>query len=77
MISIVYCLLLIILISIIYFSINCNTTSCVTKKPLKLQSKVDEWNKIYGKVDVASFDLGMESRNKKILFQVDSSDYHV
>jgi hypothetical protein len=49
-------------------SSSSTTTTSIYKKPLKLQSKVDEWNKMYGSIDVSSFDLGMESRNKKILF---------
>jgi hypothetical protein len=64
--------IVIILVTFLYLFISFSTSSdpniVILKKPLKLQSKVDEWNQIYGNIDISSFTLGHEPRKKKISF---------
>jgi hypothetical protein len=64
--------IVIVLVTLFYLLISFSTSSdpkiVIFKKPLKLQSKVDEWNQIYGNIDISSFTLGQEPRKKKITF---------
>ncbi len=64
-------LVILAIISIVlffYLVSQFNTNIRILKTPLKLQCKVDEWNKIYENVDISSFNLGNETRNKRITF---------